>query len=142
MTVEIKQLSMDQEIESTFPVMSQLRPHLEKDEYLTTVRRMEDSDGYRLAAAFEGDRVRCVAGYRVSEFLAYGKILYVDDLVTDEAARSRDLGGRMTRWLAEEARKEGCAQLHLDSGVQRHEAHRFYFREGMKISSYHFIKDL
>lgn len=140
--MEIRNLTTDEEIEATYPIMSQLRPHLGESEYLATIRRMKDSDAYRLAAGFEEDRVRCVAGYRVSEFLAYGKVLYVDDLVTAEDARSRDFGGRMTRWLAEEARKEGCEQLHLDSGVQRHGAHRFYFREDMKISSYHFIKDL
>ena len=140
--MEIRNLSTDEEIEATFPVVKQLRPHLNKESYLTTVRRMENSDGYRLAAGVEEDRVCCVAGYRVSEFLAYGKVLYVDDLVTDEAARSRDFGGRMIGWLSEEARKEGCVQLHLDSGVQRHDAHRFYFRESMKISNYHFAKDL
>ena len=140
--MEIRNLTTDEEIEATFPVMSQLRQHLDESEYLSNVRRMEESDGYRLAAGFEDSRVRCVAGYRISEFLAYGKILYVDDLVTDEDARSRDFGGRMIGFLAEEARREGYAQLHLDSGVQRHDAHRFYFREGMKISNYHFIKDL
>lgn len=133
---------MDQEIESTFPVMSQLRPHLGKGEYLATIRRMEDSDGYRLAAGFEDDRACCVAGYRFQELLAYGKILYVDDLVTDEAARSRDFGKQMLVWLSDEAQRHDCARIHLTSGVQRHDAHRFYFREGMKISSYHFIKDL
>ena len=132
----------DEEVAATFPVMSQLRPHLNKDEYLATVRRMEDSDGYRMVAVFEGERVRCVAGYRLMELLAYGKVLYVDDLVTDEAARSRDFGGRILGWLAEEALGNECGQLHLDSGVQRHAAHRFYFREGMTISSYHFARDL
>jgi hypothetical protein len=43
-------------------------------------------------------------------------------------------------WLAGVAREEGCGSLHLDSGVQRHGAHRFYFRKGMSISSYHFSK--
>jgi hypothetical protein len=28
--------------------------------------------------------------------------------------------------------------VHLDSGVQRQHAHRFYFREGMTITSFHF----
>ena len=140
--MEIKILTTDEEIEATFPAMSQLRQHLSGDEYLATVRRMENSDDYRLAAGFDGEKVRCVAGYRVSEFLAYGKILYVDDLVTDKAARSRDFGGGMIRWLADEARRNGCDQLHLDSGVQRHDAHRFYFREGMKIINYHFVKEL
>lgn len=140
--MEIRRLSTDEEIELTFPVMSQLRGHLDEREYLSTIRRMEATDGYRLAAYLEDELVRCAAGYRVCEFLAYGKILYVDDLVTDEAARSRDFGAKMIRWLSEEARKNGCGQLQLDSGVQRHGAHRFYFRENMKITSYHFAKEL
>jgi GNAT superfamily N-acetyltransferase len=140
--VEVRNLSSDEGIKATFPVMSQLRHHLNEGEYLATVRRMETSDGYRLAAVFEGEWACCVAGYRFMELMAYGKVLYVDDLVTDEAARSRDFGGRMLGWLADEARGNDCERLHLDSGVQRHDAHRFYFREGMKISSYHFVRDL
>ncbi|MBD0336919.1 MAG: GNAT family N-acetyltransferase, partial [Cyanobacteria bacterium Co-bin13] len=30
----------------------------------------------------------------------------------------------------------------LDSGVHRAEAHRFYFREGLVITSFHFAKPL
>jgi hypothetical protein len=29
-------------------------------------------------------------------------------------------------WLKDYATKRGCLQLHLDAGVQRNEAHRFY----------------
>ncbi|MGB3682379.1 MAG: GNAT family N-acetyltransferase [Rubrobacteraceae bacterium] len=140
--MEVKNLITDEQIVATFPVMGQLRPHLEESNYLDTVRRMEKSDGYRLAAVLEDGQARCVAGYRVMELLAYGKALYVDDLVTDEAARSRDFGKQMLGWLAEEASRNGCKKLHLDSGVHRPGAHRFYFREGLEISSYHFIKDL
>ncbi len=77
----------DEEIVSTLPVMRQLRTHLDEDEYLEKIERMRRS-GYRLAAATEGGLVRCVAGFRIVEFLAYGKFLYVDDLVTAEDARS------------------------------------------------------
>lgn len=140
--MKVRQLYTDGEIAATFAVMSQLRQHLDENEYLDTVRRMENSDGYRLAAGFEEEQVRCVAGYRILEALAYGRSLYVDDLVTDGAVRSRDFGGSMLGWLAGEAQRNGCARLHLDSGVQRHDAHRFYFREGMNISSYHFVKSL
>jgi hypothetical protein len=49
----------------------------------------------------------------------------------------------MLSWLKSHARELGCSQLHLDSGVQRFTAHRFYVREGFKISSHHFsITDL
>ena len=131
----------DEEIASTYAVMRQLRTHLNEDEYLEKIKRMRRS-GYWLAAATEGGMVRCVAGFRIVEFLACGKFLYVDDLVTAEDARSEGHGERVLDWLAGVAREEGCGSLQLDSGVQRHEAHRFYFRIGMSISSYHFSKAL
>jgi GNAT superfamily N-acetyltransferase len=133
----IKEATTEAEVSATFPVMQQLRLHLKEEEYLEVVQRLQHS-GYRLAFVAEGSKVRCVAGFRVIEFLAYGKFLYVDDLVTAEDARSEGHGRRMLDWLVGVAREEGCESLQLDSGVQRHAAHRFYFREGMKISSYHF----
>jgi hypothetical protein len=48
----------------------------------------------------------------------------------------------MLDWLEEEGKRRGCGQIQLDSGVHRHDAHRFYFREGMRISSYHFVKEI
>src|SRR3982751_4078687 len=101
--------------------MRQLRLHLKEEEYIEVVHRLRRS-GYRLAFVAEGGEVRCVAGFRVVEFLAYGKFLYVDDLVTAEDARSEGHGKRMLDWLVGVARGEGCASLQLDSGVARHEA--------------------
>ena len=85
-----------------------------------------------------------VAGFRVNEFLAWGRHLYVDDLVTADGHRGRGLADRLFAWLEEEARNCGCTQLHLDSGVgeDRQDAHRFYFRHGLRISSYHFQREL
>jgi len=47
-------------------------------------------------------------------------------------------------WVDREARRQGCGELHLDSGVgpDRADAHRFYFRHGMRIASYHFARPL
>jgi GNAT superfamily N-acetyltransferase len=134
-------MQTDAEVASTYPVMRQLRPHLDEGEYPRTVRRMR-GEGYRLAAVVDGGRVGAVAGFRVVEFLMWGRLLYVDDLVTAEGARSKGYGKMMLDWLAERAREEGCGSLQLDSGVQRGDAHRFYFRERMRISSYHFSKEV
>ena len=84
----IKETATDTEVLATFPVMSQLRLHIEEEEYLEVVRCLQRS-GYRLAFADEEGEVRCVAGFRITEFLAYGKFLYVDDFVTAEDARWR-----------------------------------------------------
>lgn len=138
---EVREMTTDAEVLATFPVMAQLRADLAEDEYLETIRRMREG-GYRLAAVLDGGEVRCVTGFRVQEFLYAGRHLYVDDLITAGDARSEGHGARMLRWLEESARRQGCGQLHLDSGVQRRGAHRFYFREGMGISSFHFAKAL
>lgn len=131
----------DADIHRCFAVMVQLRPHLVAAEFVAQVRRMQ-ADGYRLAFLEADGAVRAVAGYRTYEKLFSGKNLYVDDLVTDTTQRSRGHGASLLRWLADEARRLGCVQLELDSGVQRFEAHRFYFRERMHISSYHFVVGL
>ena len=97
-------------------------------------RRMFDGD---LRRHFAGE-VKAVAGFRLSEALAWGKYMYIDDLVTASQARSKGYGGQLFDWLFEYAAAQGCEQIHLDSGVQRKDAHRFYEREGMTVSSLHF----
>ena len=95
-------------------------------------------EGYALAYLEEKGGVKAVAGFRIMEMLARGPSLYVDDLVTDERERSKGYGDALFDWLVRQAKAKGCKQLHLDSGVQRFDAHRFYFRRRMKIDAYHF----
>jgi GNAT superfamily N-acetyltransferase len=132
----------DEAILDTRDVMRQLRPAIPPDQYLPTVRRMMQTDGYHLAALYESDRVRSVAGYRFMEMLYCGRIMYVDDLNTDEAYRSQGCGRALMAWLKAQARAHGCGQLHLDSGVQREATHRYYFRERFTINAFHFRVDL
>jgi GNAT superfamily N-acetyltransferase len=100
-------------------------------------------EGYRLVALHDdAGTVRAVAGFRCFEMLYVGRLMYVDDLSTDAAARSQGHGRALLAWLKDEARAQGCAQLHLDSGVQREAAHRFYFREGMGVNCLHFRIEL
>lgn len=138
----IKKMVSDTEISATYPVMRQLRTHVPEKEYVERIKRQQGNGRYELAAVIDEGQVRCVAGYRISECLAWGKFLYVDDLISDEKERSKNHGKEMMQWLASEAKKHGCHQLHLDSGVQRHAAHRFYLRERMDITCYHFAMNV
>ncbi len=80
MQAAIKLAEDDDEIQRCYPVMAELRPHVGADEFLPRVRRQSASAGYKLAYLADGD-VKAVAGFRISECLAWGKFLYVDDLV-------------------------------------------------------------
>ena len=142
MSLVVRTLTTDEDILAARGVMRQLRPQISEADYLSTVRRMMQTDGYLQAAVFDGDAVVAVAGYRFMETLYAGKTLYVDDLNTDDTRRSRGYGKTLMDWLKREARERGCVQLQLDSGVQREQTHRFYFREGLTINCYHFRVDL
>ncbi len=131
----------DAELTRCFPVMVQLRSHLTSDEFITRVRR-QTNQCYRLAALEAGGAVRSLAGYRLMDVLWAGRILYLDDLITDSASRSQGHGEALFAWLRELALAEGCAELHLDSGLHRRAAHRFYFRQRMLIDDFHFVLKL
>ncbi len=132
----------EQQIRRCFPVMAELRPHVLEREFVERVRLQQRESGYQLAFVEESGAVRAVAGFRIAEFLAWGRILYVDDLVTAAAERSRGHGQALFHWLVLRAKANGCAQLHLDSGVQRFDAHRFYLRQRMSLTSHHFALEL
>ena len=140
-SIHITPAESDADILRCFPVMAQLRPHRVEAEFVARVRRMQ-SEGFRLARLEEEGTVRAVAGYRFHEKLFSGRTLYVDDLVSDTTRRSQGHGARLLAWLAEQARARDCDLLELDSGVQRFDAHRFYFRERLRIASYHFSRAL
>ena len=123
------------------PVLRELRPHLDEASF-TAVYAEGHPQGLRFLAAYDGDRCVGVAGWRVLALAFAIRKLYVDDLVTTSEGRSRGVGHALLTELEARARAAGCTVLDLDSGVQRHDAHRFYFREGMHISSHHFTKAL
>ena len=137
----VEHAETDEAIVACYDVMAELRPHIAREAFLPTVRAMQ-KDGLRLACIREDGRVVAVAGYRVSTNLFCGRHLYVDDLVTAEAVRSKGHGKALLAWLRARAVAEDCDVFHLDSGVQRKRAHQFYLREGLELAGYHFSERL
>jgi GNAT superfamily N-acetyltransferase len=132
----------DAQIARCFPVVQQLRPHLHAEGFVARIRAM-NAEGFALAfLEDDSGTVRAVGGFRIQNMLAYGRTLYVDDLVTDAGSRSLGFGRQLLDWLVARARTQGCHMFSLDSGTHRHEAHRFYFRQRMRIASYHFALPL
>lgn len=118
-------------------VLRQLRPNLD---LLAWTRVRTDPMGQRPTfTVVLDDTVTAVAGWRVMATTSSGRRLYVDDLVTDETSRSRGHGRALLGHLRDRAAELGASALHLDSGVQRFDAHRFYLRERMSIADHHFV---
>ena len=128
----------DEDIDSCYPVMSELRTHIAREDFLPRVRRqMEDFD-YRLAYLKDEGEVKAVAGIRISEWLHGGKYVEIDDLVSKSGERSKGYGGKLFDWVVDFARAENCDHVRLLSGVQRFDAHRFYLAKRMNIEAHYF----
>jgi GNAT superfamily N-acetyltransferase len=121
-------------------VHRQLRPNLAQD-YVGRMKEVFDS-GAEMLAVVDDEDVLGLCVFRMTEKTHYGRELYCDDLITNEQKRSGGVGKLMLDTLNEIGIARGCDYLCLDSGTQRQKAHRFYFREGMTITAFHFVKPL
>ena len=124
-----------------------LRPAVgSADEFVRRVDDVQRPAGYRLIGFFVEGREQAVAaaGFRVNDYLAWGHSLYCDDLSTLPDHRGHGYAAELLDWMIDEARRLGCGEFHLDSGVQaeRETAHRLYFNKRMRISSYHFSRSV
>ncbi len=129
------------DIAKCFDVMHQLRPNLVREDFVATVRSMQQ-EGFNLAFLELDNQVVAVAGYRIYSNLNMGRHCYVDDLVTVTEHRSKGYGDQLLAWVRNRAIEAGCNVLHLDSGTHRRRAHKFYFQRGFTIASYHFTEEL
>lgn len=121
-------------------VHRQLRPQLPVG-YVEKMKRVFETGG-EMCVAVEGNNVVGLAVFRSFENTHVGAKFYVDDLVTDEKHRSGGVGRALIAFLNRLAKGRGGSTIELDSGTQRTNAHRFYFREGFVIPSFSFRKDL
>jgi GNAT superfamily N-acetyltransferase len=125
--------------------MLALRPQIgDAGAFARHVDEIQRPEGYRLLGSFEdgAPEASAVAGFRLVHHLAWGRALYVDDLSTLEAARGRGHAGALLDHVIAEAKRLGCGELHLDSGVgaPRWNAHRLYMNHGLTIVSHHFSR--
>lgn len=140
--ITIRLAQTDEDILRCSDVIFELRPHLIGTDLLAQVRE-QIAEGYQLAFAEAPDgKAAAVCGYRYLQFLFCGKHFYIDDLVTLPGYRGLGLAGALLDFVDAEARSRGFEVVTLDSGHQRHDAHRLYLNKGFRIIAHHFVKKL
>jgi GNAT superfamily N-acetyltransferase len=134
----IKIAETDDEIINCYAVMAELRPHFKtENEFLMQVKRQMVQSNFQLVY-LEKNKVKAVAGIRISEWLSGGKYLEIEDLVATENDRSKGFGGELFGWIVDYAKRENCNQIKLVSHVKRFAAHKFYLNKGMIIEAHYF----
>jgi GNAT superfamily N-acetyltransferase len=139
---DIQFAQTDEQIDKCYEVMSQLRPHLSREEFLAQVKRQIEGSGYELIYLADEGEVKAVAGIRIAEWLARGMSLDLEDLVAAESDRSKGYGGQLFDWLLDYGRKRGCTEIRLVSHVTRFRAHQFYLNKKMILDGHFFSMPL
>ena len=142
MTTRARELTTEEEFRAAFPVMHELRTHLDENAYIEQLSEMVPK-GYRLFALEDDGEIIALAGVGRGTNFYYGRYLWVYDLITTEAARSRGHGAALLGHVEKVARDEGCETIALSSALYRVDAHRFYEdRMGYEKPGYNFTKAL
>lgn len=138
MTIKIAQNASD--ILKCRDALLALRPHLQETDLVSLVTQIQN-EGYKLAfVETMAGEAAAICGYRHLQFLFCGNHFYIDDLSTLPQFRGRGYGGALLDFVIAEAKDLGFEVVTLDSGHQRHDAHRLYLNKGFYISSHHFTK--
>ena len=121
-------------------VHRQLRPQLPTD-YVWRMKQVFAS-GAEMAICVREEAVCGITVFRIMEKTHSGRELYCDDLITDATMRSTGVGHTLIAYTEALAIERQCNCLSLDSGTQRDQAHKFYFREGLTVPAFHFSKPI
>ncbi|MEC5425256.1 GNAT family N-acetyltransferase [Virgibacillus sp. C22-A2] len=125
-TLTIKELQSKNEIVEAFPVMKQLRTHLNEETYVDLVLEAKEKDRYKMFALIDGEEIVAVTGFMPMITLYYGRFVWVCDLVTATNKRSKGYGEKLLSYVHEWAKENNYESVALSSGLQRTNAHRFY----------------
>jgi GNAT superfamily N-acetyltransferase len=125
------------DIANCFSIFQELRPKLkDKEAFIDQIQR-QIKHGYILSYTRDDDEIGACMGFRMFETLAWGRILYIDDLITREKSRRKGLAGSLLTHAVEQGRLAKCAEIHLDTGHHRHDAHRLYLSKGFTLNCHH-----
>jgi len=130
------------DLERIYPVMAELRTHLSLSDYLTIYKNAHFADGYEIVAIADDEEVYAVMGYRVLHDFVHGQHLYIDDLVTASAHRSKGLGARLLKHAESIAKESGCKSLRLCTGIENELGKKFYEDNGWHLRAVVFKKKL
>ncbi|WP_088351443.1 GNAT family N-acetyltransferase [Bacillus cereus] len=140
--MNVKEVVTEEQLHEVLPVLQQLRTKLSKEETSSLFRNMKEENYKLFSLRNENDEVVSLAGVAICTNFYNKKYVFVYDLVTADAHRSKGHGNVLLSYIENWGKENGCESVALTSAFSRIDAHRFYEREGYDKVSYSFHKEL
>ncbi len=135
--MNIKPLKTYDEIIQSFDAFTELRSHLTNKEKFITQVQEQQKEGYEITAIEENGEIVACIGFRFLTTLAWGRIIYIDDLITKEKTRGKGYGKTLLDHVIQIGQDRFCDAVHLDTGYARHAAHKIYLKQGFEFNCHH-----
>lgn len=139
---QIKELNTFSEMAEHYELIRQLNPWLSQEKYEARLQAMIPLGNYCMLAVYDEQRCVGISGIWIATKIYSGKYIEMDNVVVDEAYRSKGIGKLLVDATLALAKKEGCRIAMLDAYIPNSAAHKFYERHGFEAKGYHFIKKI
>lgn len=130
------------DLKRSFPVLKELRPHLNLSDFLFLYEQSHKNDGYEIVAIEEDGEIIAVMGYRFLFDLVRGKHVYIDDLISTELARSKGLGAELLQYAENVAKESNTRSLRLCTGLDNERGMKLYENNGWVQKALAYTKNL
>jgi GNAT superfamily N-acetyltransferase len=147
----IEDLSNYQEMLSAYDLIDQ-RYQISYQDYQKNLAEMIKRNAFKMIAVCQNiennqsnkleKKIIGISGYSISLMLYCKRFLQLSSFIVDEKYRNLGVGKLILAKAEEIAKENDCQKIVLDSFTINKKSHHLYFREGFKISAFHFIKDL
>ncbi|MBE9490673.1 MAG: GNAT family N-acetyltransferase [Bacteroidetes bacterium] len=100
------------------------------------------TQNYECAGIYINNKLIGVSGMWFCTRHYADKSVEIDHVYIDDEYRRKGLGKQFLKWIYDYTKQKGCKTVELNTYVQNHPSHKFYYNEGFNILGYHFLKDL
>ena len=129
-------------IKEMIPLMQKLTEHKFSDTILEQRFNEMFAQNYECAGIFDKDKLIGISGMWFCTRHYSGRSVEVDHVYIDDIYQGQGLGTRFFDWIYAYVKQKGYESIELNTYVQNHASHKFYYNQGFKILGYHFVKKL
>lgn len=139
---KIVPISGKMELEKVFPLIFELRPHLDLNNFINIYEQAHKQDSYKIYVVEQSENYIAAMGCRILYDFVHGKHLYIDDLVVTDMARSKGIGAILLEFAEKLAKEENCNKLRLCTGNENIRGKKFYIKNKWEQRAVVFKKTL
>ena len=98
------------------------------------------SQNYKCLGIYDGEKLIGICGLWFMTRHYCGRSMEPDHVMIDPAYQNKGIGKQLFEWLFKYADDNGIEATELNTYVNNHGSHKFYFNLGYIIKGYHFVR--